>query len=444
MIQKEHIILATGILALAMAGCHGPKQTQKTVMTPPPPEPHTRASYKGPQGKSDAFLTDWLKKYPAVDSILARPEVYEAQVIYTRIDRDAQNTPKLTHFHANADAKHYFYPASMVKMPLAILALQRINELRAQGIAIDRNSTMITETAFAAQTPVYNDATAADGQPSIAHYIKKIFLVSDNDASNRLYEFLGQDYVNSNLQRLGLKQTELLHRLSVGMTEEQNRHTNPVVFYDSTGKFLYRQEAQYNNRTYSQRNDKRGNGFLSNGKLVSEPLNFSNKNRFPLEDMLQVLTAVIFPDQLPEKKRFLLTEDDLRFLRQYMSQWPSETTYPTYEEPEIWDNYVKFNLLGSEKDAPPKNIRIFNKVGEAYGYLTDVSYIVDFENNIEFILSATIYVNSDGIFNDDKYDYDDIGFPFFKNLGQAMYDYEKSRSRKHIPDLSAFRMVYDK
>jgi hypothetical protein len=31
------------------------------------------------------------------------------------------------------------------------------------------------------------------------------------------------------------------------------------------------------------------------------------------------------------------------------------------------------------------------------------------------MLTATIYVNSDGVMNDDKYDYDNIGYPLCIN-----------------------------
>lgn len=58
------------------------------------------------------------------------------------------------------------------------------------------------------------------------------------------------------------------------------------------------------------------------------------------------------------------------------------------------------------------------------------------------MLSAAILCNTDGIFNDDKYDYDTIGFPFIKNLGQLVYDYEKRRPRKHRPDLRKFILNY--
>jgi hypothetical protein len=99
-------------------------------------------------------------------------------------------------------------------------------------------------------------------------------------------------------------------------------------------------------------------------------------------------------------------------------------------------------LYGGDGVIDDPSIRIFNKVGDAYGFLTDAAYIVDFKNNIEFMLSANIYCNTDEIFNDDNYDYDTIGFPFMKNLGKVIYNYELKRQRKTKPDLSSFKMDY--
>jgi len=90
----------------------------------------------------------------------------------------------------------------------------------------------------------------------------------------------------------------------------------------------------------------------------------------------------------------------------------------------------------------PPHVRVFNKVGWAYGCLTDVSYVADFKNKVEYMLSVTIYVNSDGILNDNKYDYETIGWPFLYKAGQTIYRYELNRSRKHVPDLSRFKLQY--
>ena len=55
----------------------------------------------------------------------------------------------------------YFYPASTVKLPIAILALQKLNELKKPGL--DKYSTMITGAEGPGQTEVCNDPSAADG-----------------------------------------------------------------------------------------------------------------------------------------------------------------------------------------------------------------------------------------------------------------------------------------
>jgi hypothetical protein len=127
-----------------------------------------------------------------------------------------------------------------------------------------------------------------------------------------------------------------------------------------------------------------------------------------------------------------------------MSQFPGESVYPSYDSINYPDAFGKFILYGAQKEPLPKNIRIFSKEGDAYGELLDIAYVVDFDKNVEFFLSAAINCNTDGIVNDDKYAYDSLGFPFMKNLGQAIYNYELKRKRKYPPDLSIFKIDYDK
>ncbi len=91
----------------------------------------------------------------------------------------------------------------------------------------------------------------------------------------------------------------------------------------------------------------------------------------------------------------------------------------------------------------PSYVRVFNKVGWAYGFLTDVSYVVDFKNKVEFMLSSTLYVNSDEILNDNKYDYESVGWPFLYEIGQTIYRYELNRTRRFRPNLEPFRITYE-
>jgi hypothetical protein len=387
--------------------------------------------------QDDRFLKKLLSHNPLFDSVLSKREALNIQIIYTRIDRDKSGVPHFTDHFFGVDDQRYYYPASTVKLPIAILALQKLNELHIEGL--NKFSTMITGADGHSQTPVQNDPTSPDGRPSIAQYIRKILLVSDNDAFNRLYEFLGQEYINNTLHQMGFKDVQIIHRLGISLSEADNRYTNPISFYDTAGQLLYQKPAELSRLEYAVRNTKIGNGYLKDGQLVNEPFDFSKKNRLPLTTLHQLLRAVIFPGSVPSEKRFNLTEEDYQFLRRYMGLTPGESGLAAYDSSEYFDTYVKFMFYGAEKNTLIPYIRELNKPGDAYGFLIDAGYIADFRNNIEFFASAVIYCNSDGILNDDKYDYATIGLPFMKNLGRTLYQYELKRKRKHPADLSGLR-----
>jgi hypothetical protein len=387
-------------------------------------------------------LMNILHQYPQYfDSIIQRKDELKVQIIYTQIDRDKNGKASFKDFYFNINDSSYFYPASTVKFPVAVLALQKLHELKIPGL--DKNTTMLTEADGDGQTAVDNDSTAADNKPSIAHYIKKILLVSDNDAFNRLYEFLGQEYINNTLHKMGYQGVQIIHRLNVSLSEPQNRHTNPVKFYDSNNKIVYEQPAEKSQFIYAVRNTKVGRGYMKGDSIINEPLDFSKKNRLFLQDLHNIVRSVLFPQSVIPNQRFNLTPDDYRFIHHYMSMMPHESDYPAYDST-YYDTYVKFLFYGAEKIKTNPDIRIFNKPGDAYGFLIDAAYIADFKNNVEFMLSAVIYCNSDGILNDDKYEYETMGLPFMKHLGQVVHDYELKRNRRFIPDLSTFRFNYSK
>jgi hypothetical protein len=256
---------------------------------------------------------------------------------------------------------------------------------------------------------------------------------------NRLYEFLGQEYINNSLHEMGYEDVQIVHRLNISLTEKQNRLTNPVRFFDTSSNLLYEQ-PEFNSKLVTEnRTIKMGKGFISDGQLVNEPFDFASKNRLNLKDLHEILRSILFPKALPRKKRFGLRSNDYALLHRYMGMYPSESNYPGYDSSTTTDTHVKFLFYGAEPVVPMAHIRIFNKIGDAYGFLTDAAYVVDFKNNIEFMVTATIHCNSDGIYNDDHYEYDSVGYPFLKNLGRAVYDYEIKRVRKNVPDLSSFK-----
>ena len=395
--------------------------------------------------KTDSVLLQILQQHlPYFDSSLFNKNVRNVQIVYTQIDRGANGIAAFKTYVLNNDPKKYFYPASAVKLAICLLALQKLNELKQPGL--DKFCTMITGQASPNQTPVYNDPTTPEGKPTIAQYIKKILLVSDNDAYNRLYEFLGSGYINEQLVQKGYKSAQILHRLNINLSAVENRVSNPISFYNNSNQVIYQQPMLTDTTTYATRTDAVGKAFYIQDSLVNTAMDFSQKNRISLTDMHNILLSLVFPEKTPAAQRFNLTADDRNFMLKYMSQLPTESTSPPYALDTIhyWPTYAKFLLFGAQKDSLPKNIRSFNKVGDAYGQLTDVAYIVDFEKKVEFALSCTIYCNSDGILNDDKYDYDTIGLPLMQQVGKAVYDYEIARKKINLPDLNPIKFSYDK
>ncbi len=394
---------------------------------------------------TDSFMLQLLQQYPRYFSeVLANRKKWNVQIIYTQVDRGANGIPGLKNHYFNVNKDQYFYPASTVKLPICLLALQKLNELKQKSIS--GPTTMVTEQAGPGQTAVYNDPTTQDGKPTIEHYIKKILMVSDNDAYNRLYEFLGPQYINYQLHQKGYGEVQILHRLNIAMSREQNRATNPINFLDNSNRVVYSQPAQYDSTSYPGRHESMGVGYYIGDSLAKGAMDFSTKNRISLQDLHTILLSLVFPVKVTAAQRFNITAGDRNFVLKYMSQLPTESVFPPYaaDTADYWPAYCKFLLYGSEKGELSKSIRIFNKVGDAYGQLIDVAYIVDFDRKIEFFLSAAIYCNSDGILNDDNYDYDSIGFPFMKQLGEVLYQYELNRKRNVEPNLSSLIFDYDK
>lgn len=400
-------------------------------------------SFLQAQPRTDSLLTSILatNNQAVFQQVLAQPDKYRLQIIYTRMDRGKNNKPSFTNYYFHYDPDLYFNPASTVKMPLAFLALEKLNEANIKGV--DKYTTVQFDSSQAWQKTLYTDTSAANGKPTIAHFIKRAFLISENDPYNRLYQFLGQGEINRKLHEKGYSDVRITRQF-MGLNLEQNRYTNPVRFVDAAGKTIYTQAAAYNKDSfYFPHEVKLGKAYLNRSdSFVNEPFDFTWHNSLSLGTMQQMLQSVLFPGSVAEKQRFHLSKEDYRFLYQYLSQFPSETPDPKYDTTEFYDSYVKFFFRDSTRRMPD-GVRVFNKVGWAYGFLTDVSYVADFKHNVEFMLAATVYVNEDEILNDNKYEYESVGWPFLYQLGQTVYQYELKRARKHKPDLSSFKMHYE-
>lgn len=352
-----------------------------------------------------------LSENDLLKPIFSEPMEYEVQILYTQIDRDSLEGVQFTEYTYRVDPESYFYPASTVKLPIAILALEKLQQLKAQFPSLTRETpyTLAGETL----------------ESSIAKDVKAIFAVSDNEAYNRLFEFLGQDYINERLTKKGLFPIRISHRLST-----DNSHTvetKQLIFEGAAKeKSKISLPVSKNKETVplQLKAIQKGMGYIENDTLRNEPFDFSLKNYFPLQVQHQVMKQLIFPLQFEQNMRFDLAEGDREFLLEAMALLPQEAGY---DPSEYYDSYVKFFMYGDTKNPIPSQVKIYNKVGFAYGTLTETAYIKDESRNVEFFLSATLLVNKNGIFNDNSYQYETLGIPFLAALGREIYELEIKR-----------------
>ena len=332
-----------------------------------------------------------------IRAVMDSLEQYEVQILYTEIIRDEANRPSFKDDKFQVNDSNYFYPSSTVKFPTTILALEKLNE----DDHFDRNTNFFVEGDSLITT--------------FGNEIKKIFAVSDNTSNNRLFEYLGQDEMNNRLESKGIS-ARISHRLSIPNSDELT--TKSLVFYlnDSTTtptvSIINKPLVPLTINKLSK-----GVGYLDDDELINEPMDFSFKNYLPITSLHNTMKQFMFPELYPKEKQFHLTEGDREFLISMMKLTPKEAGY---NGDAYYDSYVKFLVFGGDKSPMPDTIEIYNKVGYAYGYLTDCAYIKNKETNKEYIITATIHTNKNKIYNDGIYETESVGIPFLAELGRQL------------------------
>ena len=350
------------------------------------------------------------KREPQLKPIYKNKENHNLQILYTKVVRDSLGMPSFIQYDYQADNNVYFYPASTMKLPIVALTLQKINELRNTGINITVESKILLLSADQNTT-----------ETTFKDLISKVFLVSDNSASNILINFLGYNYFNQQMREKGLNTIVLNHKFN----------PDPYVktdwkIYTLDRDLISKDETQEIIEHNNLDNLLQGKFQILNGEKVATPFNFKTKNKASLRDLDGVMKRIIYPDLFQEQDRINLSDQDYNFLRYWMSRFTFEDIGIEYQkDSQYFDSYNKFFIYGDSTNAVDRKIRIYNKVGVAYGALTDISYIRDYQKKIEFFLSATIYVNQNQIVNDNIYEYDDVGIPFLAELARQVYKLEE-------------------
>ena len=346
--------------------------------------------------------------------IIKEKEDYEIQVLLTKINH-YNSQVNFQEYKYQLDDNKYFYPASTIKLPIVVLALKKINELRSKGSEITLKSKIILN-----YKDDYSELVIRDSITSFQNLIADVFLVSDNSASNILIDFIGYNYFNDEMKNAGFYKTYLNHKF------------NPDPYVNSKWQI-----SDLDNNIISSLNDNqkiikaddntsgldKGERRYLKGEILDESLNFSEKNRSSITDMHNLIKYIFYPDIFDSTNTFNLNVEDYDFLRYWMSRFTYEDIGEKFiGDEKFFETYNKFFIHGDEQSLSNEQIRVYNKIGQAYGTSIDNGLIKNYQDNIEFILTATIYTNKNKVINDNLYEYDDIAVPFLAKLSRAIYD----------------------
>jgi hypothetical protein len=344
------------------------------------------------------------------------------QILISRVNEHAQGAPTLERHGFRVDAE-YFYPASTIKVCAAIASLQILEDFeQSLGIHSLAHAPLRFAPLFEGDTwQILDPSNLAGGRITVAHEVRKLSLVSDNPAFNRLYDLCGHRDLNERMARAGLSSVVINHRLSDPRAIPDQRATAAITLFADTGPLEIPARRSDLALTNPGPGLHVGESYLQGGRLIEEPMDFTRRNGTSLIDLQDMLIMLVRPDiPLGNKRGISLRPDHRQLLIEAMTLPPRESSNPRYDASKYPDDYAKFLLPGLTRIGPPSRWRITNKVGRAYGFSVENACVHDLHTGELFFITAVLYTNADGVLNDDKYEYTQTADPFMADLAELV------------------------
>ncbi len=357
-----------------------------------------------------------------VDLVLDHPELYRFQFIFTEIRTNKRGVA----FGQTYDFSHpdlYFYPASVVKLPIALLALEKLNELGYSTDAILK----INRDQECGNMSFVDESQG--GTLSFEGMIRNLIVVSNNPYFNALYHFLSPKLIHAELRAKGFNNTWIFREFS-GCEMPLNLKTNSLSVYENGNLDTLFQDQSVLQLTelpadYRYTSTKLiGSKHEYRGKIVNGPYDFNYALEYSLCDIHATSLRLFFPEFYSKKEQWQIREEDRQFLLKSMEEVPKDLGDKVFQdEKEYPDNLYKYLVHG---DGNPiyDSIITRGKIGISFGFVTETAHVIDPNTNKQYVLSASIYVNANDTVNDGIYEYDQVARPFFARLGQLLLEME--------------------
>jgi hypothetical protein len=402
---------------LAVATLAGATLTAACASRPPSAAADTTTT-----AVDSALLRRLLDAHPGLRPVLARAAHHRVQVVLGLVEPGPDGRPRLVQ-HGYRAGEEYLYPASTVKLLAAVAALEWLAELRAStGQPLDVDTPLLFHPLFAGEQREERDESNLDGgRITVRHEIRKLFLVSDNEAFNRLYELVGPARLARTVERAGLAGVRVVHRLSEPRSAAENLRLPRIdLVGDGWVHMLPERSDPPPPPPGPLRGLRLGRAHFAGDELVPGPMDFAGKNRAPLATLQRALCMALRPDVDCGGPGFALGEEERALLRAAMVELPAESANPRYDPAAHPAESVEFLLPGLRRVVPDAALRVYGKSGQAYGFTLDNAWVVDERTGRGFFLAAALYTNEDGVLNDDAYDYEQVALPFLADLAEAV------------------------
>ena len=409
----------------------------------------------------------------AITKVLEDPQFYRFQLLITEYEKRSDKSEVLTPHIFRVD-EEYFYPASAIKTYGSIAALRHYTLLKNQKSWLTTNDPMSSRARNCKSQDKSNEAT---GLASLEHEIKKTQLISSNKAFNTVFNVTGfrrlHEYILADFPSV-----RVYHRLSSRETHQECLKTPAlhICNWTKTGvdhKRSYLRKVQTSPADLSdlvaQARATAPTGFKENRasllvgkgykdmktkKRVAQPMDFTFKNRASFYDFQRLNMGMYVLNQdtpLGPAVKLLGTSKDsknpplinptwLKELRHAMAIYPRHSKNPQYSGRSLAETRFKPLIRGirwASKKLIDQDLYYLNKAGKALGFHMDNAFIAFGKNAGEIkksgfpmnspkrglFVTVGIYVNKDGILNDDKYEYSKISVPVLNAIGYAVGRY---------------------
>ena len=358
---------------------------------------------------ANEFLSIIKGREPIIDQVLANPEKYHLQIHFTAVN-EQERAIVLNEYSLYKD-KYYYHPASLIKFPLALASLEMFTKFQEQfGISLQSKIESKTCSCDFGTDNYVNHKS----KPTLDILYREMLIMSNNDAYNFFYDFVGPTYFNKRMTELGLSNIILRNRFYAGCAGEKAKLHGGISFMKDSANVKYAIRCQTDSLQDNVQSIYLNEGAAKSNNLVS------------LYSLHQLMKKLFYPATSNSVPALNISETNLNYFKQTIASYPkSIPEYSSYP-----NHYHKYLIPPDLINNQDSSIKIYSKNGNAGGYISDIMYFTDEKNKVKYFLSVSMYNASNKYYYRRRTYYTSPGIDFFRQLSKVLYNYEKEKKTK--------------